>query len=333
MKFDVGDIVILKRNAEVAKVVRLIDEEMVEVEIDDTRFPIYIDELETQYFKLFSEQRAKAKEKQSEDPEAFHQRETFDAPKGFHFSFSPIFEYDGFEDVVVKLKVYFINMSAYTLAFRYDCQLNEESLFKDTYSVSPYDHVFLHEIKFAEMQEQPRFYCDLSQTANRDLERELHEIVKLRPKKMFEEIAQLQKSLKPMFHILIAKDFASLSPENKTKDKKISIKGTPIPVSGKVKKPGKTIAEIDLHLESLAPNVKGLNNFEILNLQLKALEEAIDRALNAHQQSLIVIHGVGKGKLKEEVHALLRSNFDIDYYVHDWMPRYGYGATEIIFKI
>jgi dsDNA-specific endonuclease/ATPase MutS2 len=49
------------------------------------------------------------------------------------------------------------------------------------------------------------------------------------------------------------------------------------------------------------------------------------------QPDLIVIHGVGKGKLKDEIHQILKQKKEVKNFIHRYHPRYGYGATEIYF--
>jgi dsDNA-specific endonuclease/ATPase MutS2 len=43
---------------------------------------------------------------------------------------------------------------------------------------------------------------------------------------------------------------------------------------------------------------------------------------------LIVIHGVGNGKLKQEIASILKTVDDIEYYDASYKD-YGYGATEV----
>ena len=49
-----------------------------------------------------------------------------------------------------------------------------------------------------------------------------------------------------------------------------------------------------------------MDNFEILTLQLQTLEKYTDLALAHHLPSMVVIHGVGSGKLRDEIHEALR---------------------------
>jgi dsDNA-specific endonuclease/ATPase MutS2 len=55
-------------------------------------------------------------------------------------------------------------------------------------------------------------------------------------------------------------------------------------------------------------------------------------ALAHRQPSLVVIHGVGKGKLKDEIHDELKLKKEVKYFVNQYDARFGYGATEIFFQ-
>lgn len=329
MKFEIGDIALIKKTGEEVVVMKHIDEEMVQVKLNDTLFPVYIDELETPYLKWFTEQRAADAKKKSNNRNAIAPKAKSDAPKGFHLAFSPFYHYDGFEDVVDYIKVDFINQMPYTIELEYLYQPKIGNFFSKKETVFAFGRIELHDIPFSEINQIPTFNILLQQSSQKHLDKDLKETINIKPKKLFEYILQLQKSLKPSFYITIAKDFA-------VKDNQAAIK---IPFQINASKStdtphqkSKSVKEIDLHIEQLAPHVSGLNNFEILTIQLNALQDALDNAINSQQQSMIIIHGVGKGKLKEEVHAVLRSNFNVDFFIHDWMPRYGYGATEVFFK-
>ena len=89
---------------------------------------------------------------------------------------------------------------------------------------------------------------------------------------------------------------------------------------------------VDLHIEKLTDSWKHLTNYEILQLQLKAFEKYYDLALSHYQASLIVIHGVGQGRLKDEIHDILKTKKEVGSFVNQYSPSYGYGATEILFS-
>ena len=90
--------------------------------------------------------------------------------------------------------------------------------------------------------------------------------------------------------------------------------------------------EVDLHIEALVENHRGLSNAEIIKIQLDALQRYLHLAIVHRQSSMIVIHGLGKGKLKEEVHTILKQTPEVGRYKNEWSGRYGFGATEIYFR-
>ena len=88
--------------------------------------------------------------------------------------------------------------------------------------------------------------------------------------------------------------------------------------------------EIDLHIHELTDqNYKLMSNAEIILIQLSHLQVSIDKAIAGNYLKLIVIHGVGTGKLKQEVCKILQQNklkfYDASY------AKYGFGATEVSF--
>jgi hypothetical protein len=89
---------------------------------------------------------------------------------------------------------------------------------------------------------------------------------------------------------------------------------------------------VDLHIEKLSDNWKHLSNFEILTLQLKAFEKYYYLSVAHRQPGLTVIHGIGTGKLRDEIHEILKIKKEVKSFVNQYHPNFGYGATEIYFK-
>lgn len=85
---------------------------------------------------------------------------------------------------------------------------------------------------------------------------------------------------------------------------------------------------VDLHAHQLVDSTKGMNNFDILNLQLDTARRRLEFAIEKGIQSVVFIHGVGEGVLKEELHYLFRRHGNISYFDADFRV-YGQGATEI----
>jgi len=92
----------------------------------------------------------------------------------------------------------------------------------------------------------------------------------------------------------------------------------------------KGIAEVDLHIEELMENYSGKENFELLTIQLEYFSKMIENAIVHKFKKIIFIHGVGNGKLKQEIITKLKNNYpDLKYNDASFL-RYGKGATEVI---
>ncbi len=90
--------------------------------------------------------------------------------------------------------------------------------------------------------------------------------------------------------------------------------------------------EIDLHIEELIDSHRGMSNGEILSVQMANFKRELNAAIHRKAKKMIVIHGVGEGTLKSEIHMELYNHYP-NMEFHDANYRkYGYGATEIILR-
>ena len=94
-----------------------------------------------------------------------------------------------------------------------------------------------------------------------------------------------------------------------------------------IKEAQKGVFEVDLHIEELLDNTMGMSNTEIIQMQLNHFHKSVDEAKVRKIKRLILIHGIGKGVLKTEIHKQLDKE-GIAYFDAP-LARYGYGATEI----
>lgn len=89
--------------------------------------------------------------------------------------------------------------------------------------------------------------------------------------------------------------------------------------------------EIDLHIENL-PSRKGkMNNAEKLQLQLEHFDKFMDKAIRLGVPRVFIIHGLGKGKLRDIIASRLIQMPEVKTFKNEYHPRYGWGATEVIF--
>lgn len=91
-------------------------------------------------------------------------------------------------------------------------------------------------------------------------------------------------------------------------------------------KPGRL--EVDLHFGQLVRFPKNYSAHKKMQIQLDAARSAVEKARRGGIKTLILIHGVGEGRLREEVHCLLERMDRLTFYDASY-AEYGTGATEV----
>lgn len=88
--------------------------------------------------------------------------------------------------------------------------------------------------------------------------------------------------------------------------------------------------EIDLHIEQLVKNPRGMSNFDMLNLQLNTAKHKLEFAIRKRIPKLVFIHGVGEGVLQREL-SYLFAKYPVKVMEASYQ-KYGMGATEVQLK-
>jgi hypothetical protein len=90
--------------------------------------------------------------------------------------------------------------------------------------------------------------------------------------------------------------------------------------------------EIDLHIDNTQFKGGKRDNKYAIEYQLEALDAALDNAVVKGKVELRIIHGIGKGKLKEEIHKMLSKHPQVKHFENTYHARYGMGSTIVYFK-
>ena len=81
---------------------------------------------------------------------------------------------------------------------------------------------------------------------------------------------------------------------------------------------------IDLHIEQLSSYYVHMQNYEIVQIQMEYCKKELDLSMLKSKHSLEIVHGIGEGVLKGEVHKLLRL-YNLNYFESN-----NGGSTEVI---
>jgi len=133
-----------------------------------------------------------------------------------------------------------------------------------------------------------------------------------------------EKALQKNVENLTQKDLKKIINE---KEKKPEKKQTKSP-----KKPEKSLMEVDLHIHELVDDFRGLSNGEILEIQMEHFKQKLEEANKNRVKKIVFIHGVGAGKLKQEIRRELDRKKNKLSYQDASYQEYGYGATMVILR-
>ena len=338
MKFEIGDKVIVKHSNEEAEVIDIINKEMVMVDVRGVKFPAYVDQLDSIYTTMFTGNKPVQKPKGKIYIDQIPKEKVDKKEKkhdGVWITFLPVMELDIFGDEVVEyFKIYLSNRTKDLLKFTYKLNYFGSTEFDLLNQVNPFDEFYIHDVSLESMNDNPVFSFDFS-LFNADKKKADHfeSSLKLKAKQIFTKIEEVRKSGQASFSYNLFEEYPYKTDKDYLDMSKLSSKGYKVYDASQIRQnlePSRSV--VDLHIEKLTDDWKGLSNFEILTIQLSNFEKYFDLAFQHRMPNLIIIHGVGSGKLKNEIHEILKLKSEVKSFVNRYHPLYGDGSTEIYFQ-
>lgn len=341
MKYQVGDEIIVLHSNEEGRVVEIMNNQMVMIEVRGVKFPAYMDQIDFPYFHRFTKKKVVEEKKPAPKihidqlPKEKSQPNRIQVSDGVWLSFIPKFSLDDFNDEVVDLlKIHLVNKTDKAYKFIYKQQFLGETDFELTNEIAPFHDFYLHDIAFERVNDSPAFFFEFSlQVPEKKKAPHFEASLKLKPKQVFKKIEEMKENNEPTLSYQLFSVYPDKADEPFFELGSLAAKGYKIYDASKARQhlePARTV--VDLHIEKLSNNWEKLSNLEILGIQLNEFQKWFDLALAHHQPSLIIIHGVGTGKLKDEIHDILKTKREVKTFINQYDPRFGYGATEIFFQ-
>lgn len=336
MKYEVGDKIIVLHSDEEGKVIEIINDKMVMIEVRGVKFPAYMDQIDFPYFKMFTQKRVIEKKKifidEVKKEKPVGKRKVAD---GVFINFIPVYDKDIFDDdVVEKLKIYLINYNEESYCFQYHLHFSNESHFELNSSVNGLSDFYLHDILFDDLSDNPSFNFEFSLLHPNKMKASFYErSLKIRGKQIFKRIEEIQLKNEPSFSYELFIDYPDKIDEPKIDLAKLSNAGFRMYEATRIKEylpPARTV--VDLHIEKLIDHPGNYSNAEIMNIQLNEFEKYFELALLHQLPSIIFIHGIGEGALRNEIHERLSHQSKVKTFVNQYHHLYGYGATEVFLE-
>jgi hypothetical protein len=339
MKYQVGDEIIVLHSNEEGKVVELMNEKMVMIEVRGVKFPAYMDQIDFPYFYRFTKKKTAEEKKPAkvyidQVPKEKPQPNKIQVSEGVWLSIIPKFGLDDFNDEVVdQLKIHLVNKTPRAYNFSYHQQFFGEVSFALQGSVAAFHDFYLHDIPFEGVNDALSFYVDFSLALpEKNKAPHFETNLKLKPKQVFNKVEAIKEGKETTISYPLFDVYPDKPEDNKLELGSLAAKGFKVYDASKIRENlSEPRSVVDLHIEKLVNDWKHLSNLEILGIQLNEFEKWYDLAVAHKQPTLIIIHGVGVGKLKDEIHELLKRRKQVKYFINQYDPRFGYGATEIFF--
>ena len=261
--------------------------------------------------------------------------------KGIQLAFDPQIKADAMVD---KYKLYLINDTKSAVIYDLKLELRGSVPEKFHGKLDAMSYLLLREFLFDELNDAPNFHCECRRITTAGTGPILKKNLKIKPKQFFKK--QITAPfLNRLVHLFVL--FDQLNPEKPSKNKedlksytqrnakpivhrrpKNNYFGTP-----DINEVAAFSNELDLHIEKIAPEVESASNREILQIQLDHFDQFIAKAIRYGISRVFVIHGVGKGRLRNSIASRLIQMPEVESFKNEFHPRYGYGATEIFLKI
>lgn len=339
MKYQVGDEILVLHSNEEGRIIEIMSDKMVLIEVRGVKFPAYMDQIDFPYFKRFSEKKlfpaAPKKIYIDQIPKEKVQKNDSKEDEGVWLNIVPKFSLDDFNDEVVEiLKIYISNKTRVGYNFDYEQLFAGYADFALVSSVPPFTDFYIHDIPFATVNDSLSFFIDFSLTEPHKKKADHFETnIKIKPKQLFQKIESLKEESKPVINYSLFDVYPDKEEDNHVTIDILRNAGYKVYDVSKIKENiPKARSVVDLHIEKIIDRHSHLNNAEIIQIQLNEFEKWFELAQLNHLPSMIFIHGIGKGKLKTEIHELLKVKKGVKSFVNQYSDSYGYGATEVFFQ-
>ena len=327
MKLRIGDKVRLLNEVGEGLVSRIKDKETVFVEMQDGfEIPFLISQLVPIHTELIID-------KDAENLEINPEAHLTDA---VYFIMEP--DHD-FQPLVSDYKIYLFNASSFNLLYSYSVKDEEYFQTLKHGEVGPYQKVLIRQVKMQYFKDYHyhKMECLLFKNTFFKAQTPIAEVIRISP-----EVLHTAKMIRhdefrhPVFGFLLKDDFishnrvdANLGENDIARLKSIKEFKTASKVSRSNKEYLRSLEkEVDLHINELVESTNGMSNFEMLNIQLERFEKELDEAIAKHMKKLIFIHGVGNGRLRQEITAILKDTRGVTFQDASY-KEYGYGATQV----
>jgi hypothetical protein len=338
MKFKEGDTVKFIHTGDFGEVLEILDRETVMVLLDGDEIPTDIENIVI--WKAEAEAASFQAKKTVESKEIGTKPKKIQKPKneGLMVAFEPIFDNEG---DISRFDIYLVNDTFYKVIYTFKIKVLEYFTPEKNELVDPITAKKIGELSHYDLSDNPSIFLDLSQITTEGIGEKFEKIIKIKPKQFFGKVKNHSFTTIPCYTFEILKQFKEREEEDlktytkrniKTEKEEKFYNYVRVHKVNQIEDRAEFPEEIDLHVQMLTTNFQKMSPAEMLHLQVQVFEEYIDQAIRLGLPKIYIIHGLGKGRLRKEIHKILSQNAYVRMFTNEHHPRYGFGATEVYLR-
>jgi len=331
MLFARGTKVRLKATGDVGEVVDLDADDLVWVLLEDgEEIPVYSDALLPYTGSVIKESPSSAVDKGPPENPLYTT-----LGQGVFIAFDPVY---GPDDIPEYYQILLLNDTSKKVQYQFKMMLEEDIIYDLSHLIPEAKSHYLGRLEYDELSEHPKMEIQLQKTGVGSIDGVWSKMLRIKVKTFFknqQNVEQLDREgiLFFLTDSIQSKDQSSDDLKTYTKlnhTPKPKYRSGYVPVHAS-KEFAAFSTEIDLHIEHLTPLYANMRAGEKLRIQLKAFDAYLAKAIRLGVDRVFIIHGLGKGRLRDEIAKRLIQHPQVKTFKNEHHPRYGFGATEVIF--
>lgn len=348
MLFSVGTKVKFLHTKDVGVVTALLDGNMVNVLLDgdDMEIPAFVDDLVRYEDYIDHNPSVKAKIVPGKKPKVIQPPDRppvetqYNILKsvGIQLAFDPVLNKEGNAE---KYEMYLINDTQDDTLFKLSLTLKGRMIHNKNGKLEHVSIHYLGDLLFDQLNDTPVFDLECWRIKTDGTGPRMHKTLKIKPKQFFSRV-KTAPLINKKVHLFRVFEQVKKTNEKKGEDLRAYTKKKSTPTKlwnapledfpHEVMEFASFVPEIDLHIERLVENHKKMDKTQILFTQIQHFEKYIDKAIQLGAKRVFVIHGVGKGRLKDAIATHLIQMEAVKSFKNEFHHRYGFGATEVILE-
>ncbi|MEM0993065.1 MAG: Smr/MutS family protein [Bacteroidota bacterium] len=262
--------------------------------------------------------------------------------KGILLAFLPKYNQ---EEVVEAFDLYLINDTSSDAIYSFELRLNKHTLLRRNHKMQSTATDLIGTISYAQLNDKPSITVSCWKVTTQETGSEYRKQFRIKPQQFFAKkttapLLNRSVHLYTLFKKLdqAPQESSKKSGENLSSYTRRKAQPTAIPKDSyfyplnDVEELAYFSGEIDLHIHQLVAYPDALDKKEILRTQLRHFDDFLAKAIRIGAERCFAIHGIGKGKLRDEIAKRLKHHPNIKTFKNEYHHKYGWGATEIVIK-